>query len=65
MERYFVDVKISGNKDDLESFILLCKKLKYLCSVGASRTIPVAVDGDGSANLKFDFKNIKVNKRIK
>ena len=57
-ERYYVDMRVSGNKTDLTEFLLLCKKIEYLCNVGASREIPVSVDGDGSADIRADFKDV-------
>ena len=60
-ERYYVDLRVTGNKIDLGDFLLLCRKIEYLCNVGASRELKVVVDGDGSADLQFDFKGVKVN----
>lgn len=54
-ERRYVDVRVSGNEADLAAFLQLCKTVGALCSVGATRNILVAVDGDGSADLRFDF----------
>jgi hypothetical protein len=54
--RRYIDIRVSsGNDEDLSSFIQLCKTVAYLSSVGASRDIRVSVDGDGSADLAFDF----------
>lgn len=61
MKKYYANIKVSGNETDLGDFLLLCKKIEYLCRVGASRTIPVVIDGDGSADLQFDFGDIEVN----
>jgi hypothetical protein len=58
----FVDVRVvSTNPDDLAAFIQLCKLIGQLCGVGASRDIRVAVDGDGSGALKFDFGDSDVS----
>ena len=55
-ERHHIDVRVSArNEGDLADFIQLCKTVQLLGRVGASRDIRVAVDGDGSADLLFDF----------
>ena len=61
MTRYYADIRVSGNKEDLKDFLLLCRKIEYLCSVGASRKLEVYIDGDGSANLRFDFGDVEVS----
>lgn len=53
-------IKVYANQTDLIDFLTLCKKIEYLSSVGASREIPVHVDGDGSADFRFDFGNLPV-----
>jgi 2'-5' RNA ligase len=58
----FVDVRVvSSNPDDLAAFVQLCKLIGQLCGVGASRDVRVAVDGDGSGALKFDFGDSDVS----
>ncbi len=27
MKKYYIDIKVTGNKTDLKDFLLLCKKL--------------------------------------
>lgn len=49
-------IELVGNEEDVLSFVGLCAKIELLGICGASRTIPVDVDGDGSARLKFDIK---------
>lgn len=53
-------IELVGNEEDVLSFIGLCAKIELLGIWGASRTIPVDIDGDGSARLSF---NIKANIR--
>lgn len=48
-----VNIELSGNEEDVLSFIGLCAKIQLLGEIGSSTTIPVCVDGDGSANLAF------------
>lgn len=55
-------IELVGNEDDVLSFVSLCAKIELLGIWGASRTIPVDVDGDGSARLKFDIKANIVDK---
>lgn len=60
-ERHHVDVRVSAsNAGDLSAFIALCKTIESLGHVGASRDIRLAVDGDGSADLRFDFGDTDV-----
>ena len=54
MENYYVTVKISGGNSELNEVLNLLAKIQYLGSVGATCTIPVTVDGDGSGQLRFE-----------
>jgi len=56
MSNVKVTIELVGNQDDVLSFIGLCAKIELLGIWGASRTIPVDVDGDGSARLKFNIE---------
>lgn len=51
-----INIELTGNEEDVLSFVGLCSKIELLGLWGASRTIPVDVDGDGSANLRFNIK---------
>jgi hypothetical protein len=53
MEKYYINVEISGGKSEINEVLSLLAKIQYLGSVGASCTIPVVVDGDGSGQLMF------------
>lgn len=46
-------IDVYGDSTELLEFVELCAKIELLCNWGASREIPVMVDGDGSANLSF------------
>lgn len=59
MEKKKVTIEVEGTPDEVKSFIELCIATGALCSVGASREISFHVDGDGSANLKFNFPDFK------
>lgn len=50
-----ITVSVTGPEDQLRAFTGLCKTIQWLCQAGASRTIVLPVDGDGSAHLSFDF----------
>jgi hypothetical protein len=55
-----ITIELVGNEDDVLSFVGLCAKIELLGLWGASRTIPVSVDGDGSARLIFNITtNVK------
>jgi hypothetical protein len=50
-------IQLVGNEEDVLSFIGLCAKIELLGIWGASRIIPVDVDGDGSARLRFSIES--------
>ena len=56
MSNVKVTIELVGNQEDVLSFIALCAKIELLGIWGASRTIPVDVDGDGSARLRFNIE---------
>jgi hypothetical protein len=58
----YVDVRaVSRDPGDLAAFAQLCQTIARCCSAGASRDITVFVDGDGSADLRFDFGDSDVS----
>jgi len=61
MENYYVTVKISGGNSELNEILNLLAKIQYLGSVGATCTIPVVVDGDGSGQLRFETLETEEN----
>ena len=54
MENYYINVKISGGQPEITEFLSLLAKIQHLGSIGASCTIPLTVDGDGSGQLRFE-----------
>ena len=48
-----LNIEIIGEETEILEFAALCSKIEILGSIGASRTIPLDVDGDGSARLRF------------
>jgi hypothetical protein len=61
MEKYYIDVKISGGKSEISEILNLFAKIQYLGNVGATCTIPVVVDGDGSGQLRFQTLETEKN----
>jgi hypothetical protein len=54
MENYYINVKISGGQSEINEVLSLLAKIQHLGSIGATCTIPVTVDGDGSGQLRFE-----------
>lgn len=62
MSRKYITVKVSSHNEELlTKFIRLCKTMGYLSGVGSTRDIHLWVDGDGSADLDFDFGKLDVD----
>lgn len=55
-----VIITVSGPDDQLISFVKMAKTIEFLCVAGASRTIEIDVDGDGSGALRFDYGKTNV-----
>ena len=54
-------VVISGPEAQVQTFLRFCATVDKLCSWGASRTLVLAVDGDGAGALRFDFGGADVD----
>jgi hypothetical protein len=52
----YADVRVTGNKEEVQALLLALATVSYLCDTGASRRIVLDVDGDGSANLSFELR---------
>ena len=61
MENYYVDIRVTGGKEEINELLVLLTKIQVLGSVGSNRTIPVTVDGDGSARLRFETTSTEDN----
>ena len=61
MENYYVDIRVTGGKEEISELLVLLTKIQVLGSVGSNRTIPVTVDGDGSARLRFETTSTEDN----
>jgi hypothetical protein len=53
-----ITVTVVAPEDQIRSFVQLCKTVQWLCDTGASRTVHLPVDGDGSGRMAFDFGNL-------
>ena len=53
-----LDLTVVGGAEEIKELLLVLGKIQWLGMIGSSRTIPVHVDGDGSARLKFFVKNV-------
>jgi hypothetical protein len=59
IERKSITITVSSAYyQDLSEFVCLLKTIQRCCSDGASRDFKLNVDGDGSADMKFDFGEI-------
>jgi len=68
-ERKYIDLRITAISDeDLKDFLIALRKIQWCGDVGASRTIPLHIDGDGSGSIDVDvfdesseggFKNLR------
>lgn len=69
MERKYIDLRITAISDeDLKDFLIALRKIQWCGDAGASRTLPLHIDGDGSGAIDvsiFDddsesgFKNLR------
>ena len=55
MNKYMI-LKVIGNEESLKEFVQLCCKIRYCCLTGNSNTIQLHIDGDGSADLRFELE---------
>jgi len=53
-----LDITVIGGKEEIKELLIVLSKIEWLGRIGAGRKIPIVVDGDGSADLKFYIKNI-------
>ena len=61
MENYYVDIRVTGGKEEINELLVLLTKIQVLGSVVSNRTITVTVDGDGSARLRFETTSTEEN----
>jgi hypothetical protein len=64
MSRKYIDVRITALSDaDIKDILILLRKIQWCGEAGASRNIPINVDGDGSGY--YDFNLIEDGEKIK
>lgn len=52
--RKYIDIRVEfDDVAELKELLALLRKIQWCGEVGATREIPVVVDGDGSARLNF------------
>lgn len=61
MEKYYINIKVEGGKEEILEFLSLCAKIRHLGRVGANRDILLQVDGDGSGQLEFETTDFPEN----
>ena len=57
MERVKLDLVVTGSNEEIKELLILLRKIQWCGRTGSSRTIPIHVDGDGSARLDFYVNN--------
>jgi len=51
MSKVYVDLRVEAFEEDLNDFLTLLGKINYTGRIGASRSIKVNIDGDGSGYI--------------
>lgn len=60
----YLDIRVTAISDeDLKDFLIMLRKIQWCGESGASREIPICVDGDGSGS--YNFHLIENGKKIK
>ena len=62
MSQSKLDLTVIGGKEEIKELLFVLSKIQWLGMIGSGRTIPVHVDGDGSARLKFYIKDVPKEK---
>lgn len=52
----YLDIRVTGEKEEINELLIILRKIQWCGSVGAGRTLPIYVDGDGSGRLSFELK---------
>ena len=56
-----LDLVVTGGNEEIRELLILLRKIQWCGRTGSSRTIPIHVDGDGSARLSFYVNNQEFN----
>lgn len=59
IDRVAVTISVIGQKPEVRAFLKMCQAIQYCGNIGASRTVKVDVDGDGSGRLSFKSESGK------
>lgn len=57
----YIELKVVASVPDLADLLVLLGVIQHLGEIGASRVIPLHVDGDGSARFTFYMNGEKIN----
>lgn len=52
----YIDIRITGEHEELRELLVILRKLQWCGDIGAGRTLPIYIDGDGSGRLSFEIK---------
>ena len=53
-----LDLTVIGNEIEINELLFILRKIEWCGNIGASRTLPIHVDGDGSGRLHFYVKQV-------
>lgn len=59
MNKKKLKIEVIGYEDQLKPLAHFLRQMEYLGNIGATRTLHLWVDGDGSARMKVNFPDIK------
>lgn len=52
----YLDIRISGEDEEINELLIILRKIEWCGNIGAGRTLPIYIDGDGSGRLSFHIK---------
>ena len=62
--RKYIDIRVTALDDEvLGEFLIALRKMQWCGDVGAGRTLPIMIDGDGAGRLQF--KTIQEDGKMK
>jgi len=55
----YIDIRVIGNSEaELQNFLVLCRYIQDIGTVGTNKTIKVQVDGGGSGKMLFNVLEV-------
>jgi hypothetical protein len=64
--RKYVDIRVVAQDDSvLREFLFALRKMEWCGDVGATRELPIVIDGDGAGRLNFKVINDGEDKNIR